>query len=131
MINITKEQLKELEGIYQMSHGCKDRETKKLAKAIFKSIEFIDLEKYSIDTGWVFDGYYKEINIGERRNLITLPIIVILYLITKDDKYLKGSKYVKGTVTKNKKVRSYIKFANTYYFIDNLYAVCKLEDIFK
>ena len=57
MINISKEQLKELDGVYQMSHKCKDSETKKLAKAIFNTIGFDDtLKDISIDTGY----YYTE-----------------------------------------------------------------------
>ena len=106
MINISKEQLKELDGVYQMSHKCKDSETKKLAKAIFNTIGFDDtLKDISIDTGYYYytewTGAYgygpQSFQMTERKKFMSLPIVVILYLITKDDKYLKPSRYVKGS----------------------------------
>lgn len=138
MINISKEQLKELDGVYQMSHKCKDSETKKLAKAIFETIN-TDLEPFSIDTGYF---YYKEydsfepigrqyFHLGQSRSLTTLPIVVVLYIITNDDKYLKPSKYVKGSIKVGKKERKYIKFSNSCYFIDKVYGLFDINTLFK
>jgi hypothetical protein len=139
-MKLSNEQLKELEGIYQMSHKCKDSETKKLAKSMLKTINFLDLESYTIDTGYFYYATYdvfgkgegpQYFRMGDLRSLESLPIIVILYLLTQDDKYLKPSKYIKGSVTVNKEERKYIKFSNTCYFIDKIRGVFKIEDIFK
>lgn len=130
-MKITKEQFQLLEGIYKTSHSCKDSEALKLAKDIFKVNfnEFFD--SYKIDYGYdVNENYfqwspYRTDNFveGNPRKLNSLPIIVIMYLITKDNKYLKDSKYVKKEIIVNKEKRESIKFSNNYYFIDRLYAV--------
>lgn len=132
-MKITKEQFQILEGIYKTSHSCKDPEALKLAKDIFKVNfnEFFD--SYKIDYGYILYpefGWYADyaneadsLVMSDPRKLNSLPIIVIMYLITKNNKYLKGSKYVKKETTVNKEKREFIKFSNCCYFIDSLYAV--------
>ena len=67
----------------------------------------------------------------ERKKFMSLPIVVILYLITKDDKYLKPSRYVKGSQMVGNVNRSYIKFSNICYFIDQIFTVSEADDFFK
>jgi hypothetical protein len=118
-----------------MSHKCKDGETKKLAKAIFQTIDFIESDYYIdcgcfIDYNWPNHSYRYQPS--ESRSLIDLPIVVILYLITRDEKYLKPSRYVKGTMTFRGQTRNYIKFSNNVYMIDSMHkkTFYKTEDVY-
>ena len=142
MINVSKEQLKELDGIYQMSHKCKDPETKKLAKGILKTIDFSNnLKNFSIETGWFY--YHErdlvtnrgigtpEFVLGNQEELLNLPIVVILYLITKNENYLKPSRYVRGSIHYGKENREYIKFSNTCYLIDKIYGCINSSEFFQ
>jgi hypothetical protein len=52
-----------------MSHKCKDGETKKLAKAIFQTIDFIDLGGFSIETGYTYYEHYNIFGHGKGYNV--------------------------------------------------------------
>lgn len=117
-MQLTQDQLNELEGIYNLSVGNKDEEIGKLMKALKNTISFINFDTsiecfYRWTAGWGekkvhYGGYFY-------KQLKEIPITVLLYFLTKDDKYL-------GTYSKAKyKNRDYIYHGGNCYFVDNLY----------
>lgn len=129
---LTDEQLKELEGIYNLSRS-KDAESKKLAKSLIKTISFLDLNNSSIGVSWISHDCYID-HYGPTdmfRSLSDIPIVVLLYLLTRDDKYLKSSRYSKHHEKFWGKKREFIMHSGTVYFIDHIYKYVNIEDIIK
>ena len=115
---LTQDQLNELEGIWNLSVGNKDREVEKLLKSLKSTISFINFNS-------ALECFYRwTANYGEKKTIYSgycyktlneLPITVLIYFFTKNDKYL-------GFYKKSKhKNRDYIYHGGNCYFIDNLY----------